>query len=661
MTFPESGIHALGGQGEHGSRGGNGMVFIKGPDSSNGDLVIDGGGVEAADHATFIEAGYIFDNVILRNGARAIGDSGLDITGTLHITGGSVLSHSEGNEAGLVINAAIVQVDAGSAIDVTGRGYLGGKGWREHGRTVGNVYGSDRGAGGSYGGLGAGHEGRDSYVAYGDPANPVYLGSGGGAWDDNDGGNGGGRIEINATEAVIVDGAIRADGADSAGSAAGAGSGGSILVHTSRLEGTGVIEANGGGNGVGAAGGGGRVAIYLDYTAQGRDLAGLRNITAFAGHGEFDARPATAGTVFVKYSSDEHGSLYIDDNMVDADGELTGTAPESTPLTHIGFGTAGAITDQTGDGHADTLETDGLVRMVPGGLAGLRLNPDITQDESFVIVSNTENTITVETPNENGAAFEDIAHEGATYAGVYTFKNIFFRRGGSLVCGDILKVTDTVLIDEYGLLTHFDATPSFTSLLDLRAGNVVITETGRIDVTGRGYLGGKGWREHGRTVGNVYGSDRGAGGSYGGLGGSYDGHAPNGVYGSLTDPSDLGSGGGAWENYVGGDGGGVIFISAGSIEVNGAIRSNGEESAGSAAGDGSGGTINITTGTLSGTGVIEANGGGQNTGVGGGGGRIAIRYSTSMTFPESGIHALGGQGEHGSGQDGTVVINGEQQ
>lgn len=298
--------------------------------------------------------------------------------------------------------------------------------------------------------------------------------------------------------------------------------------------------------------------------------------------------------------------------------------------------------------------------MVPEGLAGLRLNPDITQDESFVIVSNTENTITVETPNENGTAFEDIAHEGATYAGVYTFDNIFFRRGGNLVCGDILNVTDTVLIDEYGLLTHFDATASFTSLLDLRAGSIVIEETGRIDVTGRGYMGGRDDWEEGRTLGNVPGSQAGAGGSYGGLGGSYREHVPNGVYGSLTDPSDLGSGGGAWDHADGGDGGGIIFISAGSIEVNGAIRSNGGESAGSAAGDGSGGTINITTGTLSGTGVIEANGGGQNTGVGGGGGRIAINYNESE-LPDTDINAFGGVGYYDNGQDGTVVINGIQQ
>ena len=62
---------------------------------------------------------------------------------------------------------------------------------------------------------------------------------------------------------------------------------------------------------------------------------------------------------------------------------------------HIGFGTVGVLSDQNLDGSIDTLTTDGLVRMLPNGLTGLRINPDINQEQSFAILGNTSSTITV--------------------------------------------------------------------------------------------------------------------------------------------------------------------------------------------------------------------------------------------------------------------------
>ena len=648
MTFPESSVHALGSQGQYGSRAGNGIVFFKKPEQTDGELVIDGLGITASENTTFIFGSYTFDNIILRNGAKAIADNGLTITGRLLVTGDSILSHTQGNEGGLFIEAATVQVDEGSAIDVTGRGYRGGTSHNEKGHTLGDIGGASDHAGGSYGGLGAGYNYNDSYIAYGDPKQPDELGSGGGADGYTDGGNGGGRISINATDAVIVNGAVRANGGESGGGSAGDGSGGAVLVYTSRLAGTGTIEANGGGNGNGTAGGGGRIAIYCDYVDPSGNLADLYNITALAGHGQYDTRKASAGTAYIKYSNQENGDLYIDDNVVDA------TASQSTPLPHIGFGTVGVLSDQNLDGSIDTLTTDGLVRMLPNGLTGLRINPDINQEQSFAILGNTSSTITVITPNENNVDFETIAGEGSPYAGVFTYDNLTFRRGGNLVAGDLLNVTDTLTIGEYGLLTHFDATPIFISWLDLSVGNLVIEETGRIDVTGRGYIGGREHNESGRTLGNVYGSTDHAGGSYGGLGGVYNStYVAGDVYGSLTDPIDLGSGGGADGYTDGGDGGGLIFITATDMMINGVVRSNGGESAGGSAGDGSGGTVNIVTSTLAGSGAIEADGGGQGTGVGGGGGRIAVYYD-SLSIANDQITASGGDGSYADGENGTV-------
>ena len=72
-----------------------------------------------------LPGGYTFDNMTLRNSARANADEGLTVTGTLLVTGNSVLSHSTGNEDGLVIAAAVVQVDEGSAIDADRPWFLG--------------------------------------------------------------------------------------------------------------------------------------------------------------------------------------------------------------------------------------------------------------------------------------------------------------------------------------------------------------------------------------------------------------------------------------------------------------------------------------------------------------------------------------------------------
>ena len=65
------------------------------------------------------------------------------------------------------------------------------------------------------------------------------------------------------------------------------------------------------------------------------------------------------------------------------------------------------------------------------------------------------------------------------------------------------------------------ATASTSSELEIATGLLDIDATSRIDVTGRGYLGGRtaeNAANEGRTLGNVAGSSERNGGSYGGLG-----------------------------------------------------------------------------------------------------------------------------------------------
>jgi large repetitive protein len=651
MSLPESNIKSLGGDGYYGDAG-HGSVYIKSLSQEYGDLIIDGNNMIQPDNTSIIKGGLIFDNIIIRNRAKILADNAITVNDTLRLTGNSILTHSTGNESGLQINAARVEVDESSLIDVTGKGYAGGNnsGDGENAVTLGGLRGSGRANGGSYGGLGGHYSVNERpNPVYGNPKVPDKLGSGGGAWDGA-GGYGGGYIRIIASDAIVVDGSIRANGGLSSGSASGEGSGGSVWITTSRLAGNGTISADGGTtNGSNhTSGGGGRVAIYLDHLDSVSDLNDLRNVTAFSGRGYYDNEASAAGTVFIKYSNEVEGSLIIDNNIVG------NTASGGTRLPLIGPGKATVVNE-------NSLTGDSLVTWPVNGLAGLRINPDVTQGETFVIVSNTTNAIIVQTPNENNIEFIDIAGQNFTYAGVYTFDNVFFRRGGHLETGDRLYVNDTMEIKENGMLTHPETNTTYAARLDLTVDNLVIDSTGRIDVTGRGYLGGNktGDGEWADTVGFARGSGRANGGSYGGLGGHFSsvGEQPNPVYGDITNPLDLGSGGGAY-NGAGGDGGGRVFIRATDITLNGVIGVNGGLSSGNASGEGAGGTVNIRTVNISGTGMITANGGttGGSNHVGGGGGRITIRYKSDITLPEANIICLGGDGYYGDGQNGTVRI-----
>jgi hypothetical protein len=157
---------------------------------------------------------------------------------------------------------------------------------------------------------------------YGLLESPVHLGAGGGRGGHNyapgRGGNGGGRVTIEAG-VLQVDGAIRADGAtvpidDSFYYQPGAGAGGSILIRAGTVTGTGRITAAGGGNGrdvwnsYGGSGGGGRVAVYYDALSFPADSITARGGVAVNVPGV----GGSAGTVYLKANAEPYGSVIID-------------------------------------------------------------------------------------------------------------------------------------------------------------------------------------------------------------------------------------------------------------------------------------------------------------------------------------------------------------
>ena len=637
-------VEARAGQGSVMSAG-NGTIFLKQSHQAYGDLIVDGHAAATPADLCFIPGGYTFDNIVLRNRAYVTADDGLVAAQAVSLLNQSTLTHSLAREAGLAVTAPRVEVDATSAIDVSGRGYLGSYqpgnvGYLE-GRTLGNALGAPAHAGGSYGGLG--HNAPVSLV-YGDPLNPTGLGGGGGRGSNDGwpGANGGGRIRISASN-VVVHGAILANGNVPRGANAGSGAGGAIWIDTASLRGTGVVAADGGAFEVG--GGGGRVAIAYDALgASGDDLNGLRNVTAFGGHGSVGW--GSAGTVVLRGPGQTYGDLFVDDNVV------TSSSSVWTPLPLVGFGRIRALT-------ADTLTPDGSTTYLPGALVGLWLNPDTSQAQVFRIVANTESNLIVDLPG--ATTLLDVAATGDECAALHRFDNVHFRRGGFLVCGDWLRVGGAVNLAEYGRLTHFDATATFESRLELQAGALRLATNGFVDVNGRGYLGGRRGNnamDAGRTLFNQIGAAQHKGGSHGGLGA---GTALSAAYGDVVRPVALGSGGGIGSNtgWPGGDGGGWAHLAVATAIVDGVISADGAVPPGANAGSGAGGTIFLEAGHVEGTGSISVNGGAFE--VGGGGGRIAIHYATlggsGRDFNDlRSLTAFGGHGSASWGSAGTVLL-----
>ncbi|MBL8887446.1 MAG: hypothetical protein JNK16_12365, partial [Phycisphaerales bacterium] len=179
-----------------------------------------------------------------------------------------------------------------------------------------------------------------------------------------------------------------------------------------------------------------------------------------------------------------------------------------------------------------------------------------------------------------------------------------------------------------------------------------------IDTTARGYGASQG-----------PGAVPGGGCCGGGGGAAHAGNAGNGrefagstsTYGSVTQPSQLGSGGGnVWGQNVGGSGGGAVRLNVGgTLTVDGVIKNEGGagRQGGSAdGGGGSGGSTWVEASSFSGAGLISTNGGAGGTSIagGGGGGRIAI-YCGSNQFGGQ-ITSTGGGVVGRQGGAGTVYV-----
>jgi Bacterial Ig-like domain/F5/8 type C domain len=241
-------------------------------------------------------------------------------------------------------------------------------------------------------------------------------------------------------------------------------------------------------------------------------------------------------------------------------------------------------------------------------------------------------------------------------------------RGVKLYITTPIVLKDLILLDG-ATLGNPEETPLDVTIAD----RLFVDADSRVDVSGKGYLGGLRKREdnsftnpsaNGRTLGATStGGAANADGSYAGLGGWRTG-TTNAAYGSITEPLDLGSGGGALSSTPGGNGGGAValrggaglsrFVVAGNIHANGWTQATG----------GSGGSVLLDARALITSPLtrITANGGDGSTtdqhDTGGGGGRVAVRISERFDYDAAAPLLQARGGRNGVDNEGANYVDG---
>ena len=492
------------------------------------------------------------------------GFTNLTVTGDMTLSKGTLThianSSAETYKLNLTVNGGMI-IETGGVINVDGMGYAFGYG---PGRGVAAFGGY---GGGGHGGIGGTSKG----VTYGSITTPTNCGSSGSNWHD---GGGGGVVKLNVGGTLTVNGTISANGYTPSSSGNCSAGGGSVYIRAGAIIGTttGVIRANGGNSPSSneGSGGGGRVSVILtnavaDFSGYSGTMIACGGNAGYAG---------AAGTVYQETAPQGtgHGTLIIDNaNRGTGPGEIVTLLPPSINLAAFS-------------------------QIVIRNKGNLAASNDTLDFGAALINGQGMSTAYITIVNSNGVSFPN----------PYVISNY------TLVADNPLSAAGNWTIASNGAIVHscnFD-TEAYKINLTIN-GSLTINTGGTINVDGLGYPMGYG---PGKSSGQ-------AGGGYGGLGGSKDGTNPGGpTYGSITAPTNIGSGA---SNFGGNGGGAVILTVTGAFTNHGTISVNGVD-LGSNDG-GSGGSIYITAGTIGGStsGVIRANGGQPGSGAGSGG-RVAV-------------------------------------
>lgn len=534
------------------------------------------------------------------------------------------------NGAAVKITANKVTVLNGGAIDANNAGFAAGSigGAISYGPGGGKSRGG--GANGGTGGNYANTAGRP----WGNAAKPLVPGSGGGRLGNAVAAMGGGVIWLEARDKVTINGTLRANVGNSMNGSMGRSAGGSIYIACNTLAATnGVIQANGanGGSGLGS-GGGGRIAIAYDTTAQATATPAHLSLSVRGGGSNYEGG---LGTIHLP-----------DTRLLRENLNVSGQVGPFSSWSVDNLLVKNQQARFTGEGFkltvTNTLTVDSNGSLDLGGGA-------IFDNGSFWV--------------DKGGQFVDfICHSTSTNA-LYVGGDLILTNSGTLSVfagptnatmahGSVVEVVGTTHIYSGSWIKPISHPTNGGSPL-FRVADLTIAASGGFDANQYGFAGGGGSRIAGYGYGGGSGtSTYSGGGGYGGRGGNatYGGA----IYGVSNAPAFPGSGGGrgnaATYTATGGSGGGLIRIeSSRYITLNGTMRANGRKSGtnnGSAGG--AGGGIYLKARKLSGSGLLRANGGNgvsSGSGASGGGGRIAV-----ATYSRSGFS---GNWQVNAGTDGT--------
>ncbi len=501
--------------------------------------------------------------------------AGLTIFNDLYLNGSATIectaSSTNGNGTGRVITVG------GNAL-INGTVNADSLGFADASGPAGTA---SNGGGASHGGRGGGN-----LAPYGSLTQPTALGSGGNL------SAGGGAVKIAAANTLTVNGTITAKA--TAGHDGGAG--GSIWLVSSNLAGSGRIDASGGNTTATGAGGGGRIALAFTN-------ASFSGVVSAAG-----------------------GIRTTDGALASQPGTLW--APGFLPSTGNLAITAGSYQYWYPAGSTQSFSTVTIANLDQSGMFFLHNGSCFIRD---LVVSNallrfdindsgvaTNNAMALDALSITGSITVASASATAIDQGVLYLPSA----GAYSLAGDLRCATNTIIYP-LGNQTNVNAASGGTvgtphgAGLTLTCANATIA--GTINGDSLGFSAASGPAAGDSNVG---------GASYGGRGSRNV--AP---YGSLTQPTALGSGG---YDIAGGAGGGAVKIAAvNTLTVNGTITAR------SSAGHdgGAGGSIWLVCGNLAGSGRIDASGGNGNATGAGGGGRIALAF-TNTTF--SGVVSAAG-------------------
>ena len=362
-------------------------VFAQAP---TGDVVI-------SSNTVWATGNYQLNSLTVNGGATLTVGGGSTITVAAGVTvtaSSAIVLQSVNNAAqvsgswqgtGVTMNAASVQVDAGSSINADGQGYVvsAGPGGAAGGSSAGGSYGG-------LGGIGAAGSGGQAAI-YGSSTAPTDLGSGGGSRCCGViGGAGGGALTLTVTGTLTNNGIISSNGGAVVGLQGGGGSGGTLSVTAGALAGSGSMAANGGAGGE-AGGGGGRIAI--NYTS----VSGFNLALATANGGSASSgNPGASGTVYTLGAST---NLTVSDNTVlpaNANLSYTSITVNNQGKLTLGSGTTLAANNITVSGGGTFTIGGGSTVTVSGQV--------LVTGNSNIVLQSTNNTAQVTGTWQGGGA-----------------------------------------------------------------------------------------------------------------------------------------------------------------------------------------------------------------------------------------------------------------